>query len=115
MRELESTQNILRKALLILKEPARIKVIHLVLGEIAELDRDLILRHWPALSQGTPAEHAQLLFRFKEAEVQCMSCFGIYHPQDGKIHCPRCGSYGAKILAGEEFDIDSIELEYEDR
>ena len=27
--------------------------------------------------------------------------------------CPHCGSYGAKILAGEEFYLESIELDYE--
>jgi hydrogenase nickel incorporation protein HypA/HybF len=115
MRELQSTRNILRKTLSQVKEPARVKGIHLVLGEIAELDRSLILKHWLELSKGTLAEHAQLHFRLKEAEVQCMACFGIYHPQDGKIHCPRCGSYGAKILSGEEFDLESIELEHEEK
>ena len=84
-------------------------------GLIAELDGSLILKHWLELSKGTLAEHAQLHFRLKEAEVQCMACFGIYHPQDGKIHCPRCGSYGAKILSGEEFDLESIELEHEEK
>ncbi|MGE5463865.1 MAG: hydrogenase maturation nickel metallochaperone HypA, partial [Syntrophothermus sp.] len=62
---------------------------------------------------GTPAEHAQLYFRLKKAEVQCMACFGKYQPVDGKIHCPYCGSYGAKILSGEEFDLESIELDPE--
>jgi hydrogenase nickel incorporation protein HypA/HybF len=115
MRELQFTQTLLRKILVQVKEPIRVKNIHLVLGEIAELDRDLIQKHWLELSKGTPAEHAQLLFRFKEAEVQCMACFGKYHPQDGKIHCPRCGSYGAKILSGEEFDLDSIEMDDEEK
>ncbi|HEX2989766.1 MAG TPA: hydrogenase/urease maturation nickel metallochaperone HypA, partial [Anaerolineales bacterium] len=86
MRELQSTRNILRKTLSHVKDTARIKSVHLVLGEIAELDRSLILQYWRELSQGTAAEHAELHFRFKEAEVQCMACFGIYHPQDGKIH-----------------------------
>ena len=115
MRELQSTRNILRKTLSHVKDTARIKNVYLILGEIAELDRSLIQKHWLELSQGTAAEHAQLHFRLKEAEVQCMSCFGTYHPQNGKIHCPRCGSYGAKILSGEEFDLESIELEHEEK
>jgi hydrogenase nickel incorporation protein HypA/HybF len=114
MRDLQATRNILRKILSQVIHPARVKNIHLVLGEIAELDRNLIQKHWLELSRGTPAEHAQLHFRLKRAEVQCMACFGIYHPQDGKIHCPSCGSYGAKILSGEEFDLESIELEHEE-
>jgi hydrogenase nickel incorporation protein HypA/HybF len=114
MSELEATQNVLKKSLLRVKGPARIKSIHLLMGEVAELDQDLIEKHWRELSRGTLAEHARLHFRLKKAEVQCMACFGKYQPVNGKIHCPFCGSYGAKILSGEEFEIESIELEPEE-
>ena len=115
MREYQFTQNILKKALLQVKEPDRIKGLHLVMGEVSELDQTLILQHWHELSKGTPAEHAQLHFRLIRAELQCMACFGKYHPSDGKIHCPFCGSYGAKILSGEEFELESIELDVEEK
>ncbi|HJS17245.1 MAG TPA: hydrogenase maturation nickel metallochaperone HypA [Anaerolineales bacterium] len=113
MREYQSTQNILKKLLLQLKDARGIKNVHLVMGEISELDRGLILEHWRELSKKTPAEHAQLHFRLSKAEVQCMACFNTYQPLDGRIHCPYCGSYGAKILSGEEFELESFELEDE--
>ena len=113
MRELQSTQTILNKSLLQVPDSKRIKNIHLVIGEISQLDQKLIQQHWRELSKGTPAEHAQLHFRLIKAEVQCMSCFSKYYPLDGKIHCPYCGSYGAKILSGEEFNLESIELDHE--
>src|SRR5215207_549669 len=113
MRELQSTQTILNKLLLQVPDTKRIKNIHLVIGEISELDQKLIQQHWRELSKGTPAEHAQLHFRLIKAEVQCMSCFSKYVPLDGKIHCPYCGSYGAKILSGEEFNLESIELDHD--
>ena len=47
------------------------------------------------------------------AEIQCMACFIKYQPLDGRIHCPQCGSVGAKILSGEEFYFESIELDHE--
>jgi hydrogenase nickel incorporation protein HypA/HybF len=114
MRELEATQNVLKKSLQRAKDPARIKNVYLVMGEVAELDQSLIEKHWQILSKGTPAEHARLHFRLRKAEVQCMACFSKYQPLDGKIHCPYCGSYGAKILSGEEFELESIELEPEE-
>jgi hydrogenase nickel incorporation protein HypA/HybF len=113
MRELQSTQNILNKSLMQVPDTKRIKNIHLVMGEISELDQKLIQQYWQELSKGTPAEHARLHFRLIKAEVQCMSCFNKYQPLDGKIHCPYCGSYGAKILSGEEFDLESIEFDHE--
>ena len=114
MREFEATQIVLKKSLQRVKNPARIKSVHLVLGDVAELDQNLIEKHWRELSKGTPAEHARLHFRLRKAEVQCMACFNKYQPLDGKIHCPYCGSYGAKILSGEEFELESIELEPEE-
>ena len=110
MRELPYTQKILNKSLQA-ADAKRIQHVHLVLGEVSELDPPLIEKHWRELSKGTPAEHAQLHFRFSKAEVQCMACFSKYQPVNAQIHCPYCGSYGAKILSGEEFDVESIELE----
>jgi hydrogenase nickel incorporation protein HypA/HybF len=111
MRELHAIRSILAKALLKAGESKkRIKSLQLVMGEISELDGRSIQKHWDELSQGTPAERAQLHFRFIKAEVQCMACFMKYHPVDGKIHCPYCGSYGAKVLSGEEFYLESVEL-----
>jgi hydrogenase nickel incorporation protein HypA/HybF len=115
MRELQITQSILTKALLKARESSakRIKTVELVIGEIAELDQTSIQQHWVEISKGTPAERAQLHFRLIKAKVQCMACFMEYQPVEGKIHCPYCGSYGAKVLAGEEFYLESIEVDDE--
>jgi hydrogenase nickel incorporation protein HypA/HybF len=115
MRESEATKFILDNVLLKARQSnaKQIKRLHLLLGEISELNQNSIQKHWDELSKGTPAESTQLHFRSIMAEVQCMSCFQKYHPENGKIHCPYCGSVGAKILTGEEFSIESIELDDE--
>jgi hydrogenase nickel incorporation protein HypA/HybF len=111
MRELNATHSILGQALQKARElnATRVKRVQLAIGEISELDQNSIQKHWEELSRNTAAERAQLHFRLINAEVQCMACFQKYHPLDGKIHCPYCGSYGAKILSGEEFYLESIE------
>ncbi len=114
-RELAAIQSILAQALLEARESnaKRVRTVQVALGEISELDRDSIQKQWAELSQGTAAEQAQLRIRLIQAEVQCMACFAKYHPLNGQIHCPHCGSYGAKILTGEEFYLESIELDHE--
>ena len=112
MHERIAIQSIFAKALLKAREAdKRVKSLRLAVGELSELDEASIQKHWEELSQGTEAERAQLRFRFIKAEVQCMACFSKYYPTDGKIHCPYCGSFGAKILSGEEFFLESIELD----
>jgi hydrogenase nickel incorporation protein HypA/HybF len=112
MRERNAIQSIFAKALLKAREAdKRVKSLQLAVGELSELDQPSIQKHWDELSQGTAAERARLDFRFIKAEVQCMACFSKYSPANGKIHCPYCGSFGAKILSGEEFFLESIELD----
>ena len=114
MRELHAIQSILAKALLQARESRkRVRSLQLALGELFELDQASIKTHWEELAKGTPAERAQLHFRFIKAEVQCMACFERYFPVDGKIHCPYCGSYGAKVLSGEELYLESIDWDDE--
>ena len=111
MRELYAIRTILAKVLEKAREANKhVKSLQLAMGEISDLDQHSLQKYWDELSQGTAAERAQLYFRFIAAEFQCMACFMKYHPLDGKIHCPYCGSYGAKILSGEEFYLESIEL-----
>ena len=85
--------------------------IHIALGELFELEPNAFQKHWNELGKGTHSEHAQLHFRLVTAEVQCMACFKKYHPLEKKILCPYCGSFGAKILSGEECYLESIETE----
>jgi hydrogenase nickel incorporation protein HypA/HybF len=112
-RELTAIQTILTKALLKAREShtKRITRLQLALGEISELEQTSLQNYWEDISRGTSAEQAQLCFRLIQAEVQCMACFMKYHPQDGKILCPYCGSYGAKVLSGEEFYLESVEFD----
>ena len=112
MREYQFTKSILDKVLQ-QADAARVKKIHLAIGEVSELDQDVIHQQWAELSKETTLEHAQLYFRLIIAEAQCMACFKKYHPANGTIHCPNCGSYGAKILSGEEFYVEKIETDDE--
>ena len=110
MREYESTKALVAKALR-QNSGKRVRQVQLAFGEICELDQDVIQKHWDELTKGTPLEHAQLSFRLINAEVQCMACFKKYHPVNGVIHCSNCGSFGARILSGEEFYVEHIEMD----
>jgi hydrogenase nickel incorporation protein HypA/HybF len=110
MREQRSTQAVFDKVIQQMGA-SRVKQVRIAFGEICELDQDAVRDCWIELSKNTPLEHAQLRFRLISAEAQCMACFKKYNPVNGTIHCPNCGSFGAKILSGEEFHVDSIETD----
>ena len=113
MHELHATQAILDKAIEQASEGqgGRITDLYLVLGEISSYAEDSIEFYWDEISRGTIAAGAKLHFRQLDAELQCMACFTKYHPKEGEILCPNCGSTGAKIVAGEDFYLESIDIE----
>ena len=113
MHELYATQAVLDKAL---KKAAdehaqRITNIYVVVGEISTYSDESVQFYWDQISKGTIAEAAVLHFRPVLAEMQCMSCFAKYHPVDGEIVCPNCGGAGAKIVSGEEFYMEGLDVE----
>jgi hydrogenase nickel incorporation protein HypA/HybF len=113
MHELFATQAILDKVLVkaVEENASRITDLHLVIGDLSSYVDDSVQFYWDEISKGTIAERAQLHFRHVAAELQCMACFTRYFPIEVEIQCPTCGSSGAKILAGEEFYLESLDVE----
>jgi hydrogenase nickel incorporation protein HypA/HybF len=110
MHELSVTQSILNIALRH-ADGKRITDIHIVMGELSSLVDDSIQFYWEMIAKDTVAEGANLHFRRVPAEFQCMVCFEKYHPEGEEFSCPYCGSVGAKIIAGEEFSVEAIDVE----
>jgi hydrogenase nickel incorporation protein HypA/HybF len=113
MHELYATQAILEKALekAASEHAARITNVYVVVGEISTYSDDSVQFYWDEISKGTIAEGAELHFRHVGAELQCMACFTRYRPDATEILCPSCGGTGAKIIAGEEFYMEALDVE----
>jgi hydrogenase nickel incorporation protein HypA/HybF len=113
MHELYATQAILERSLQKAGEQnaKRITDVHIVVGEISTYDDDSVQFYWDEISKGTIAEASALHFRHVPAELQCMSCSTKYHPAEGEIVCPNCGSTGARIWSGEEFYVEALDVE----
>jgi hydrogenase nickel incorporation protein HypA/HybF len=113
MHELYATQGILDRALQKAGEQNahRITDVHIVVGEISSYEDDSVQFYWDEISKGTMAEDARLHFRRVPAELQCMNCSTKYHPPEGEIVCPECGSTGARIWSGEEFYLEALDVE----
>ena len=88
-----------------------IKAIQLIVGELNDLTDHAIQSDWEMISKGTPVEGVSLHIHRTEAELQCMACFQKYRPASAEFSCPRCGSVGAKVISGEEFSVESVEVE----
>lgn len=83
------------------------KTIHIALGELFPLTEEQLRTQWNELVVGTLLANSILNVRAIPAEQQCMVCFEKYHPANKETACPNCMSAGAKILAGEEFYVET--------
>jgi hydrogenase nickel incorporation protein HypA/HybF len=85
--------------------------IHLVLGDLSSIVDDSVKFYWDMLSEGTLAEGAELHFQRVQTELECQECGSRYKPSGNDLSCPECNSRKINIIAGEEFFIESIEVE----
>lgn len=113
MHELAVTQGILDISLRHAKEAGAKQVtgINLVIGEFASIVDDSVQFYWELLAEGTIAQGAQLHFERIDGEMTCTNCKHSFHPKDIDFTCPNCESQFVKITRGDEFRVDSIDVE----
>lgn len=113
MHELSITENILEIATRngARAGASRITDITLVIGDLSSIVDDSVQFYWDMISQGTLAEGARLHFRRVPARVHCQSCAHEFELAGQLNPCPECGSLSLDILSGDEFYVDSIEIE----
>jgi hydrogenase nickel incorporation protein HypA/HybF len=62
-----------------------------------------------ALTTGTPAEGATLVWDEIPPRVRCSACQAIFEPEDDMLWiCPSCGAAGGELLEGNELVLQSV-------
>ncbi len=115
MHELSVTQSILDIALRHGEEAgaSRITHLYLVLGDLSTIVDDSVQFYWDIISRGTMAEGAQLHFQRVPATLRCLGCQMTFSPDGQDFACPDCGSLQVMVVDGDQFYLDSIEVEGE--
>jgi hydrogenase nickel incorporation protein HypA/HybF len=113
MHELSVTESILEIALRHADQEGarRITDLNLVIGQLSSLVDDSIQFYWDIIAKDTLAEGARLHFKRIPAELLCLDCGNRYSPGDEILACPQCQSVHIKVAAGDEFRLDSIDIE----
>ena len=113
MHELPVTENLLEIALKHAESSQAVRILRLniVLGQLASIVDDSIQFYWDIISKDTIAENAHLNFRRVSTEFLCTNCQERYSPEESDLACPVCGSVKMNILAGNEFFLESIDIE----
>jgi len=115
MHELAVTESILSIALQHATQAKAVRVtsLQLVVGQLSSIVDDSVQFYWDMISAGTICEGAQLHFERRPATLKCLDCDQTYTLSGELSDCPNCHSARIKVVAGEEFYLDSIEVEAE--
>ena len=113
MHELAVTESILSIAEKHAKQADanRVTDIHIVIGKLSSIVDDSVQFYWDIIAQNTLCAGAALHFTRKSAQLICLDCNKEYTLEDELTTCPYCSSAHVKVLSGDEFWLDSIEIE----
>lgn len=89
----------------------RVTDLYLVIGQLSSIVDDSVQFYWDIIAKDTLAEGARLHFRRIPAEFLCLDCGHSYAPGDEILACPNCQSVRIKVTAGDEFRLESIDID----
>ncbi len=112
MHELAVTESILSIALDHAQKAnaTRVTDINLVIGRLSSIIDDSVSFYWEIISKDTICSKSTLHFSRIPARLKCLNCQKEYILDDELTPCPDCSSSDVKILSGNEFRVESIEV-----
>ena len=113
MHELAVTESLLEIALRHAREAGaeRITRLNVVIGELSSIVDESVQFYWDMVSEGTIAEGAELHFERVEGTLHCLECGHTFPLRAADFVCPECGASQVTAAGGDEFRLDSIEIE----
>ena len=113
MHELAVTQNLLDLALKHAEESnaKKITALYLVIGQLSSIVDDSVQFYWNFITENTLAAGSRLEFRRISPLMYCLDCQSQYTPADGDLSCPACFGIHVKILEGDEFRLEAIDID----
>jgi len=89
----------------------KITEIRLKIGELSGLVPESLQIYFDMISQGTLSEGAKLVVEKIPIKFKCNDCGNESGVIGGIYKCPKCDSKDIKIINGNEYMIDSMEVE----
>ena len=116
MHELPITQSILKIALRYAEDAKAVRITNLYLriGDLSSIVDDSVQFYWDIISRDTIAEGATLHFERLPMQMICLDCGQTFYPTPGTFDCTVCGSQHVKVAGGDEFRLESIDIEQDE-
>jgi hydrogenase nickel incorporation protein HypA/HybF len=95
-------------------EDRRVSLVNLRVGRLRQVVPDSLLFYFEIVARDTSCEGAELQLEEIDALLRCSECEHEWAPQVPAFRCPQCGSADVEVTAGEELEVQFIEIEDEE-
>jgi hydrogenase nickel incorporation protein HypA/HybF len=92
----------------------QVSVVSLRVGRLRQVVPDSLRFYFEIVARDTVCEHARLELTEIEARLQCSICGREWELVLPAFRCPDCAAAEVTVIAGEELEIDYIEVEEEE-
>ncbi len=89
----------------------RVSLVSLRVGHLRQVVPDTLEFYFAFVAEGTVCEGARLEQEHVPARLACRSCGRAWELELPVFRCAGCGTGDVEILSGDEFEVESIEVE----
>jgi hydrogenase nickel incorporation protein HypA/HybF len=89
---------------------ARVRAIHVRIGELSGVSADALEFAFQCLAAGTPLRGARLVYEAVPLAVRCEPCGRTSPVEDLVFRCPACGSEKTEVIGGRELEVRTLDL-----
>ncbi|MFL5955493.1 MAG: hydrogenase maturation nickel metallochaperone HypA [Gaiellaceae bacterium] len=87
--------------------------VEVKVGRLRQVVPDALAFAFELVSAGTPVEGAELELIAVPVRIACRTCGVEAVIDDFPLACARCGGVAVDVVAGEEFQVEALEIERE--
>lgn len=88
-----------------------VTLVSLRVGRLRQVVPDTLAFYFGFVAKGTVCEGARLEQEQIEATLRCRGCAHEWSIDIPAFRCPRCGGSEVEVATGNEFEVESIEVE----
>lgn len=89
----------------------RVTVVNLRVGRLRQVVPDTLEFYFEFVARDTACEGARLEQEVVDARLRCNPCRRVWAIEIPAFRCPICGGADVEIASGNEFEVESIEVE----
>jgi hydrogenase nickel incorporation protein HypA/HybF len=89
----------------------RVTAVSLRVGRLRQVVPDTLEFYFAFAARGTACEGARLKQEIIDARLRCRACEAEWEITLPAFRCATCGGGDVQVAAGEEFEVESIDVE----